>query len=183
MKVAMGPGFREKLVSALSDNPLTQSFQRTMGGLIDPLEARNDVYKNIDPDRAAYMAKEMMRTGDVDALKVFLMEKGMPESQAVAMLTNPSVVEGAVNQAIAELQGKPTSAPQGLHNARALIAALHDPSGQYGKTPLGDRVRSVLGHPVAAYSAVGAGGALGTQALLDLVAYLNEEGAPEGTPL
>jgi hypothetical protein len=168
LRKAAEPGMVERIASFLGDNALTRSWAETVDRhVITPVEGM----VLSDEDLRQQLAKVVReRTPDdgvlsEDQLRAFEALKGAPVNQgalqdAVSAAEEPSIKVG--RQALATIADFNTPRSR-MQDAAGLLA-----NGRTGLTETGDYVRQFgLGSPVAAYSAVAAGGALATKAGLD----------------
>ena len=168
VRKAADPGVVERIASFLGDNALTRSWAETMDRhVITPVEGM----VLGDEDLRQQLAKVVReRTPDDGVLsevqlRAFEALKGAPVNRdalqgVVSAAEEPSIKVGGQALATIEKFGTPRNR---LQEAASLLA-----DGRVGLTETGDYVRQFgLGSPVAAYSAVAAGGALATQAGID----------------
>ena len=168
VRKAADPGVVERIAGFLGDNALTRSWAETMDRhVITPVEGM----VLGDEDLRQQLAKVVReRTPDDGVLsevqlRAFDLLKGEPANrpalqQVVAAAEDQALEVGGQALATIEKFGTPRSR---LQEAASLLA-----DGRVGLTETGDYVRQFgLGSPVAAYSAVAAGGALATQAGID----------------
>ncbi len=179
VRKAADPGVVEKIASFLGDNALTRSWAETMDrGVITPIELQ--FVKEMPPEeRFNAFATRLMGDGAhlndrgvafVDAVR---MGKGdapekrqqildMFEQQIAAgsdELGSEERVLGGLRRLAQDAEG------EGLRRGLDVLAPRN---GSAGYTEFGRQMRQFgLGSPVAAYSAVTAGGAMGTAAAME----------------
>jgi hypothetical protein len=168
MRKAAELGLVEQIAGFLGDNALTRSWAGTMDRhVITPVEGMVLGDKDLRQQLAKVVRERTPDDGVLseDQLRAFDLLKGEPANraglqQAVAAAEDHALEAGGQALSAIEKFGTPRSR---LQEAASLLA-----DGRKGLTETGDYVRQFgLGSPVAAYSAVAAGGALATQAGID----------------
>lgn len=161
MRKAADPGVVERISSFLSDNPLTHSWRDSVGGainwgerqLMSDEDLRNTigsvVMKGTVGDR---ISDEQLRT--LEALKGGAIDRAEIEGLAAAH-------SGGVPKYLGQFARHYMDKRQlGRDELKARLAAIQGPLQQ--NSEWAGMLASMATHPVAAYSAVGAGGALAT---------------------
>lgn len=167
---AADPGLVARISDFLSDNALTRHWAETMDRhVISPIEQwglSDDELKNLVATKLAY--KNQNREGGVDkmvgSLESFL-GRPLNEEYVAELRTMENPVSDLKDQLYSYMEDAP----------RDRVAALWQPEidGRMGLTQGWDHMRQLgLGSPVAAYSAVTAGGAMGTAAAMEAYNWL-----------
>jgi hypothetical protein len=163
MRKAAEPGMVERIASFLSDNPLTHSWRDSVGGAINWGERQvmgdEDLRQMIGSG-----VKSKTVNGAITDEQVALLEelKGAPvDRQRLQQLATE--YEGGVDGYVGGLAtGYAQDAGMSRDQMKAVVARLQGPLNQHGE--LAHMLALGATHPVMAYSAVTAGGALGTAA-------------------
>lgn len=164
----------EKIVSFLSDNDLTRSWAETMdGAVIRPVEKM--VVDDEQLQRGVYnqIARLTPDDGGLSDLQLQLLSsiKGSPANAALLnehLAQAPDRREFVRDQAYTLMEAKKPSRQQMLGMLDQIPT-----DGRTGLSEAGDVMRQFgLGSPAAAYSAVTAGGAMGTAAAMEAYDYL-----------
>lgn len=178
MRKAGQPDVVEQIASFLGDNALTRSWHGSVTRAINaaeiPLQSEDDL-RGLAADAmarrvAAEIAAEDGKYLGTDFAKEFGAFAGLsPETD----LASFSVQElgGGLRHDLANADRR--------RALEYLAYARQHPDAQRGLTSIGDVVRMVLGNPVAAYSGVTAGGALGVVGLMEALEMLQSQGKPE----
>jgi hypothetical protein len=167
MRKAAEPGMVERIASFLGDNALTRSWAETVDRhVITPVEGMVLGDEDLKLQLAKVVRERTPENGVLtpQQLKAFELLKGAPLADGfqarISEFENPVAAVGDQAHGVIDAYATPRSRQQ---EVAALLA-----DGRVGLTETGDYVRQFgLGSPVAAYSAVAAGGALATQAGLD----------------
>ena len=158
----------ERIAGFLADNALTQSWRNSVGRATNAIErpgmSRDEILQGI----GNYLEKGADPAGITDEQLAVLQEvKG-----------NEDIDREKFNALMAQHEGGPAAyLPQALRTyadtgnirpgdevLRTIFGNIQGPMNQ--TTEVGHAVSTLLGHPVMAYSAVTAGGAMGTVAAL-----------------
>lgn len=167
MRKAADPGMVERIASFLGDNALTRSWAETVDRhVITPVEGMVMGDEDLKLKLAKVVRERTPENGVLtpQQLKAFELLKGAPLADGfqarIGESENPVTAVGDQAHGFIDTYATPRSRQQ---EVAALLA-----DGRVGLTETGDYVRQFgLGSPVAAYSAVAAGGALATKAGLD----------------
>ncbi|MCE2839631.1 MAG: hypothetical protein LW834_22240 [Cyanobium sp. 49614_E6] len=175
MRKAAEPGMVERIASFLGDNALTRSWAETVDRhVITPVELQF-VKEMPDRDRFRAMASRLMADGGrlneqglefVDAVRHG--HGDTPETrQAMLGLFKQDVDQPHSEDVSLRLLGDLALKAEG-EGLRKGLDVLAPRDGRNGYTEVGRQMRQWgLGSPVAAYSAVTAGGAMGTAAAIE----------------
>jgi hypothetical protein len=162
----------EQIASFLGDNALTRSWALTMDrGVISPIE-RSVLNDGDLKQQVSKLVRERTPDNGVlseDQLKAFDLLKGAPGNREALQ----QAVSGAEDSFL-EAGGQALSAINKFETPRSRMQEVAGllADGRVGLTEAGDYWRQFgLGSPVAAYAAVGAGGALATKAAMDGYAW------------
>ncbi len=175
MRKAAEPGVVEKIASFLGDNALTRSWAETMDRhVITPVELQF-VKEMPDKPRFNAMASRLMNEGGhlndrgvefVDAVRYGQGDTPEKRQALLGLLeqqTNESLPDERVLQVMHDLAMKAEG--EGVRKGLDVLAPR---DGVNGYTEMGRTMRQWgIGSPVAAYSAVTAGGAMGTAAAIE----------------
>ena len=168
IRKAAEPGVVERIAGFLGDNALTRSWAETMDRhVITPVEGMVLGDEDLRQQLAKVVRERTPESGVLtpQQLKAFeLLKGGAGDGQALqaSISAEERPVMAVGDQALGLMQSAGTPRNR-LQETAALLA-----DGRVGLTETGDYVRQFgLGSPVAAYSAVAAGGALATQAGID----------------
>jgi len=168
VRKAAEPGMVERIASFLADNALTQSWAQTMDrGVISPIERAM-----IGDEELKQQVSKLIRSKTPDdgvvsnqQIQAFDLLKGAPTNRVNLQTAVDESEDAAIevgNQALA-MMNKYATPRSRQQDVAGLLA-----DGRVGLTQAGDNMRQFgLGSPVAAYSAVTAGGALATKAAID----------------
>lgn len=171
VRKAADPGIVEKIGSFLSDNALTQSWAQTMDRhVITPLEQMGYGEDELRNRAAQRLADVYGRSADgkEQMLKVLEQVKGAPISEEFVAKVNAAEAPFEV------LKDTLYTGMSAQETPRSQVAQLLEPhiDGRVGLSVDWDQMRQLgLGSPVAAYSAVTAGGAMGTAAVIEAYKY------------
>ena len=160
MRKAGDQGMVERIASFLSDNPLTHSWRDSVGGAINwgerPVMSDEDLRAHI----GNVMEKGVVngRIGDeqlrvLEQLKGGSVDRARLEELAAQHANGVGDYVGTAAAAYAERAGL------GREALKSRLAAMQSPLQQRGDLAHGAALQAT--HPIAAYSAVTAGGALG----------------------
>lgn len=182
MRKAGDPNVLAKIASYLADNPLTQSWANTIDrALVTPVELQ---FVKQMPERekfnafATRLVDDEGRLNDRGRAFVATARKGHSDRPGVLdelyrQIDSSGGIDNSLNL-LHEIASKTDEQAIGQ-----VLDALAPRDGRHGLTQAGDVMRQFLiGSPVAAYSAVTAGGALATKGVMDLVARA-QAGDPE----
>ena len=164
VRKAADPGVVERIASFLGDNALTRSWQDSMDRyVISPVE-RMVVSDEVMRERTAQIVgSRLPADGRLSLAQVRAME-ALKGGKVNVDLANAAIAESASrDDAVSTAATLASNLMQDSYSRdRAAMAAAELIDGRTGLTNAGDDMRQLwLGGPVAAYSAVGAGTALG----------------------
>ncbi len=166
MRKAADPGVVERIAGFLGDNPLTRSWQGSVGGAVN--WAERQVLGDEDLKQLIGNVVAQGHSGDVVSDEVLSRLERIKGSAIdrnafdAAMASHPGGAQDLIGRQAVTYA---TNAGLGRDQLKALAAELQGPQNQ--RTDAGLWANTLLGHPVAAYSAVTAGGALGTAGAME----------------
>lgn len=163
MRKAADPGMVERIAGFLSDNPLTHSWRDSVGGAINWAERQVASDDDLRQHIGNVLSKSYGDKGISDeTLAVLETLKGAPIERALfeqAMAEHP---QGPAHFIGRSATGYAEQAGLGADQLRAVLSGIQGPLQQRGNVAHGAALLAT--HPAVAYSAVTAGGAMGTAA-------------------
>ena len=158
---AADPGMIERIASFLSDNALTRSWSDSVGGAVNWAERQvlsDDELRQVIANAAARSQSGEQISDETLALLQRI--KGAPIDRAAVDAVMAQHQAGPADYVGGAAQVYAKQADLQRDRLKQLAAELQGPQNQ--RTEAGTWASTILGHPVAAYSAVSAGGALAT---------------------
>jgi len=175
MRKAADPGMVERIAGFLSDNALTRSWRETMDRhVISPVERMMINDADMQKGVAMMVADRLPADGALGPEQIRAIEalKGgsFDVERANALIAEKNSREDAMDLIASMANNVMTDDYSRDRASRAAEALIN---GRTGLTAFGDDMRQLgLGSPVAAYSAVTAGGATGTVAAMQAYDWL-----------
>lgn len=151
----------ERIASFLSDNALTRSWSDSVGGAVNWAERQvlsDDELRQVIANAAARSQSGEQISDETLALLQRI--KGAPIDRAAADSYMAQHEAGPADYVGTAAMNYVSQADLQRDRLKQLAAELQGPQNQ--RTEAGTWASAILGHPVAAYSAVSAGGALAT---------------------
>lgn len=179
IRKAADPGVVEQVMGFLGDNPLTQSWQNTMHQhVIQPAE--NLLARDVEVERLRGLLGNYgaAGAGQIKPEVIQALDAATGEKRIGSNYQEIASKKGISNEALKSLLAGEVMGGilSDLTADQRKAVAMAASSSSNGMTDFGNVMRQYgLGSPVAAYSAVAAGGALGTKAMMDLAAYVQAE--------